>query len=222
MNRKIIVTNDNSKSLFVPSLNETYHSTNGALQEARHIFVNNGLAYFDAQKSISVFEMGFGTGLNALVTLQFSKEKKKVINYHCIEKYPLPFNLIEELDHPTTAHLTEFSEDYHRLHHSEWNELIEINPNFHFSKQNVDLVDFKSDINEVDLVFFDAFAPQIQPELWTKESLKKMYDLLRVGGILVTYCAQGEFKRVLKSLGFLVEGLPGPIGKREITRAVKV
>jgi tRNA U34 5-methylaminomethyl-2-thiouridine-forming methyltransferase MnmC len=222
MNRKIIVTNDNSKSLFVPSLNETYHSTNGALQEARHIFVNNGLAYFDAQKSISVFEMGFGTGLNALVTLQFSKEKKKAINYHCIEKYPLPFNLIEELDHPTSSHLTEFTEDYYRLHHTEWNELIEINPNFHFSKQNVDLVDFKSNINEVDLVFFDAFAPQIQPELWTKESLKKMYDLLRVGGILVTYCAQGEFKRVLKSIGFLVEGLPGPIGKREITRAIKV
>ncbi len=222
MNRKIIVTNDNSKSLFVPSLNETYHSTNGALQEARHIFVNNGLSYFDSQKSISVFEMGFGTGLNALVTLQFSNEKKIKINFSCIEKYPLPVNLIEELDHPTTAQLTEFSEEYYHLHHSDWNELIEINPNFQFTKQKTDLVDFKSEISDIDIVFFDAFAPQIQPELWTKESLKKMYDLLRVGGILVTYCAQGEFKRVLKSLGFLVEGLPGPIGKREITRAVKV
>ena len=219
MERKTILTSDNSKTLLIPELNETYHSTKGAMVEALYVFIQEGLFKVD-KKAIKIFEMGFGTGLNALVTFNATIQKEISVDYHSIEKYPLSVDLIEELDHLNSLGYEKWQKEYHTMLSSPWNKSIEVHPNFKLQKLEGDLLSYQITAT-YDLIFFDAFGPKIQAKLWSEEVCQKMYDCLEKKGILVTYCAQGQFKRNLKSVGFEVESLPGPPGKREMTRAYK-
>ena len=222
MNRKIIVTGDNSKSLLIPEWNETYHSIHGAKNESLHVFIKNGLERMaQTCNSINLLEVGFGTGLNALLSLDFANGTPIYIAYDSIEKFPLDIDTIKALNHPENTGLIEHSLIFNKMHQSPWNEKLELSPNFSLNKISADLVNFKLKQNYYSLIYFDAFAPKIQPELWQKPILKKMFDALRKDGLLVTYCAQGQFKRDLIQVGFTIECVPGPKGKREMTCAFK-
>lgn len=222
MQRKIINTKDNSKTLLIPEMNETYHSTNGAVAESKHIYINHGLNHFTNEtKTINILEMGFGTGLNAILTLDYALTHKKEVDYFTIEKYPVTINEIIELDYSTTLDLQHLKPEFISLHELELSTHHHINPYFSFIKHHSDLKEIKLPINKYHIIYFDAFAPQHQPDLWTLDVLQKMYDTLEPEGFLITYCAQGQFKRNLKTIGFEVVPLPGPVGKREITKAIK-
>jgi tRNA U34 5-methylaminomethyl-2-thiouridine-forming methyltransferase MnmC len=222
MQRKIIKTEDNSKTLLIPEMNETYHSTHGALTEALHIYIKHGVASISSfQKEINIFEMGFGTGLNAILTLDHIKSTNSNINYHTIEKYPVSKEELEALNYISKNNLTDLKPAFEALHTSEFNTQSNITPSFSFMKYNLDIKDFSITHDFFHIIYFDAFAPSHQPDLWTQPLLKKMYDALKPNGFLITYCAQGEFKRTLKSIGFEIIALDGPPGKREITKAIK-
>jgi len=222
MERKIIITKDNSKTLLIPEMNETYHSTHGAIAESQHIYIEHGLTFFNNKKTVDIFEMGFGTGLNAILTLNHALKQNILINYHTIEKFPVTIDEIRSLDYINTLQLNDLNTEFLKLHHSKMDKTILINRYFNFLKQQVDLKTIQLDKNKYDLIYFDAFAPQHQPDLWTIDVLQKMYDCLKPNGFLITYCAQGQFKRNLKLIGFKVIPLPGPVGKREITKALKI
>lgn len=221
MDRKIIITGDNSKTLLIPELNETYHSTKGALTETNHVFIRMGLQEFaPKQKSVRIFEMGFGTGLNLLACLQFIEKSPIQINYTTLELYPLDIEVIRDLDY--VKDLPEsIQNQFYEAHQADWNSTTIISPLLSLYKKEGDLLSINLDSNSFDLIFYDAFGPKVQPELWNTPVLAKLYNALDSGGIFVTYCAQGQFRRNLKSCGFEVEKLPGPPGKREMVRAVK-
>jgi len=221
MERKIINTKDNSKTLLIPEMNETYHSTNGAIAESKHIYIEHGLSQLNTKNDIEIFEMGFGTGLNAILTLDYCIKQSITINYHTIEKFPVTIQEINDLDYTTSLNLNALKNDFLKLHESDIDKTTPINRYFNFLKQQKDLKTIKLTENKYDIIYFDAFAPQHQPDLWTIEVLEKMYYCLKPNGFLITYCAQGQFKRNLKSIGFEVIPLPGPVGKREITKALK-
>ncbi|MFC5271283.1 tRNA (5-methylaminomethyl-2-thiouridine)(34)-methyltransferase MnmD [Adhaeribacter terreus] len=216
-------TNDGSNTLFVPELNEHYHSIHGALQEALHVFIKYGLepTLEKATEPIRLLEIGFGTGLNAILTLQTFLTQNHSVFYDTLEKYPLPENLIKELQFGNFILNPELLDYFHKLHAAPWNETIAITPNFNLQKMHTDLETQTFPDNYYDLIYFDAFAPEKQPHLWTDEIFRKMAGALKPGGFLVSYCAKGIFKRGLKSAGLTVEALPGPPGKREMTRATK-
>lgn len=218
MERKIQITEDGSATIYIPAMDETYHSRHGAIQEARHVFLKHGIASVSSN-SVTVFELGFGTGLNALLTYQFG-EKKHSIDYLCIEAYPVEKQLIDSLNY-----LDEVGEEYGsifgRMHTSKWGESVALSDRFTFTKIHEKIASYVPKKDSIDIVYFDAFGPRAQGAMWELSVLEKMYLMLRPGGILVTYCAMGQFKRDLKSLGFTVIGKPGPPGKREMTVAVK-
>jgi tRNA U34 5-methylaminomethyl-2-thiouridine-forming methyltransferase MnmC len=223
MERKIISTKDNSKTLLIPELNETYHSTNGALIEAEHIFIKNGLLQkIDFKEKINIFEVGFGTGLNALLTLKYSDKNKLKVNYVTIEKYPVDALEVLELDYCKITDSTLYKSYYNKMHSTKSDVINNLKPNFSFSKYLKCIKTFQPGRSKYDIIYFDAFAPSHQPLLWSKEVLLKMYNALVPGGFLITYCAQGQFKRDLKTIGFEVKPLEGPPGKREITKAIKL
>jgi len=224
MQRIIITTKDNSKTLLISDLNETYHSTHGALTEAQHIFIKNGINQLKNIKNtkISIFEMGFGTGLNAILTYQFATKNGLSIDYKTIEKYPISFEEIESLDYVNELKLENLSKIYNEMHQVNPKLLTLLTKQFSFTKYHEDIKLLNLPKTSLDLIYFDAFAPQHQPDLWTEEVLSKMYNALKPNGFLITYCAQGKFKRTLKSIGFSVIGLDGPPGKREITKAIKL
>lgn len=220
MNREIQVTADGSQTLFVPELNEHYHSVKGAVTESKHIFISCGLNSHNASE-VRVLEVGFGTGLNAILTLQEAERQNRHVYYTTLEKFPLPLDIAERLDYP---HLTDsdFSDYFLQLHRAEWNCWVDVTPHFHLRKVETDFttLQFKE---KYDIVYFDAFAPEKQEEMWSEEIFCRMYDCLDTNGILVTYCAKGIIRRTLQSVGFKVERLPGPPnGKREILRATKI
>ena len=222
MQREIITTKDNSKTLLIPSMNETYHSTHGALTEALHIFINNGIGQFkNTNKNINIFEMGFGTGLNAILTYQFAKKHQLKVNYTTIEKYPVTPEEMKILDYQSLLNLTKTEQDALTKMHQSNNNSISISNNFTFQLFIDDINHLSLKNNFFNLIYFDAFAPSHQPSLWQKNILLKMYQALKPNDFLITYCAQGQFKRDLKAVGFNVINLPGPPGKREITKAVK-
>ena len=217
---KIIKTEDGSHSLYLSELDETYHSSHGAIQESTHVFIKAGLDYVllnhQNLKRIKVLEFGFGTGLNALLTAQRASETR-TIQYETLEKYPLPIEISKSLNY---ADILEDTALFEKIHSVDWEKEIKIMTSFSIRKVKVDFRKF--DTNErYHLIFFDAFAPSKQPELWGKTVFKKCYEFLCSGGVLVTYSAKGQFKRDLKAIGFEVESLPGPPGKFEITRAFK-
>lgn len=220
MQREIIETSDGSKTIRIIDLDENYHSHHGALQEAKHVFIQYGLDYFKDKKNLSIFEMGFGTGLNAFLTAIETIHSDKKIEYTGIEAYPVSEEEVHLLGYNQLMG-AEFSELYDKIHSVEWGSLQEITPNFKLHKivNKIESVELKA--NFFDLIYYDAFGPRAQDEMWTVELFQKMFNSLRVGGVLVTYCAKGQVKRNLKEVGFKIEALPGPPGKREMTRAFK-
>ena len=219
---KIITTSDGSHSLLNEDLNETYHSVHGAIQESVHVFIKSGLVYvFEKKPSlpISIFEVGFGTGLNALLTIQYVQDNGKAVNYTAIEHSPLEEEIWSRLNY---ASLLDLTNEFENLHVSTWDRFHSLTPNFNFLKLKTTLQEVELSKDSINLVYYDAFAPSKQPELWTVPVLEKIFHALRPGGVMVTYCAKGQLKRDLSGLGLVVESLAGPPGKKEMVRATKV
>lgn len=216
----VILTEDGSPTLQSEQFGVTYHSIHGALQETETVFINAALLHkAQTQNHLSILGIGFGTGLNAFMTYLTAKQEQLTIDYVGVEAYPIDEAIVEQLNYATLLDATTEQTAFLQLHASH-NNKVELAPNFSFCKQvcTFQELDFKA---QFDIVYYDAFAPNAQPELWEEALLSKMYQALKPGGVLTTYCAKGAFKRCLKSIGFTVEGLPGPIGKREMTRALK-
>ncbi len=219
MKKEILKTTDGSYTLYVPELDETYHSTNGALQESNHVFIEAGLK-FSALKNAAILEIGFGTGLNALTTFNEAIKSNLTIEFTSLEAFPLSWNEVAKLEYMHMEGFGGFSKPFEEMHLSKWGSFAEISDNFSLRKLNLKLQESSFE-NEFDIIYFDAFAPQIQPELWTEEIFALMYKALKSKGVLVTYCAKGTVKRALKAVGFELQSIPGPPGKREMSRAVK-
>lgn len=213
-------TSDGSKTLYLPSLDETYHSSHGAVQEAKHVFIEHGLKHVAqlGNNRIRIFEMGFGTGLNALLTAQWAEENQHSIDYVGIELHPVAEGIWRQMDYMTSV---DGVTTYERIMSCDWQSEQVINPFFNLTKCNEDIQRLNLE-SPFDLIYFDAFGPRAQREMWDLPVLTKMHGLLKVNGVFVTYCAQGQMKRNLKSLGFELTALPGPPGKREMTRAKKI
>jgi len=222
-NIQLIQTSDGSSSLLNVALNETYHSTHGAIQESNHVFIKNGLQFFvekNPPSSVSVFEVGFGTGLNAFLALLFSEEAKIKTDYTSIEAFPIDLKIANQLNYVEQLKRVGTRDYFQHLHQAEWSKKIKVTDNFSLLKRKTTIQDFDFESN-YDVIFFDAFAPAKQPEMWGLPILEKVIKSLKQNGVFVTYCAQGQLKRNLKSLGLIVESLPGPPGKREMVRATK-
>jgi len=217
----IIETKDGSPTLFSKQFNQTYHSINGAHAESMHIFIKNGLEWYLEHNSISenriisIFEMGFGTGLNCYLSAKYAQENNITISYSTIEKYPINSLHIEKISNKIND-----STLFLAMHQCAWKSQIQLNPFFNLKKINEDIMDyiFKTPI---DIIFYDAFSPNSQPDLWSESLFEKLYESLNYKGILTTYCAKGQVKRNFKKVGFEVLSLPGPIGKREMTLCIK-
>lgn len=223
MECQIIFTKDGSNSIYLPQLNEHYHSIHGAIQESQHVFIRNGLDCFLAQKKtkVDILEIGFGTGLNALLSFLKSKDNSSVnFTYTTIEPFPLPNEIIEKLNYAELLQQPLAPSLFQLIHAVAWNEPHKLSNNSTIHKLHNTIQEFVSP-QLVDIIYFDAFAPEKQPEIWSNEVFQKLYNLLNHGGLLVTYCAKGIIKRKLKAIGFIVEALPGPPGKREMIRAMK-
>jgi len=218
MQQIIKITTDGSKTLFVPELNEHYHSTFGAVQESMHVFINAGLKQIN-KTEIRIFEMGFGTGLNVLLTYLYSKEFQ--IEYHSMELFPVDVELAMGMGFEDFLQLSPKDIEKFRLMHTcTWNIGSEITPGFNLKKINASFKESKIE-NGYDLIYYDAFAPSVQPELWTYELFDKLYQSMNSDAVLVTYCAKGDVRRAMQLCGFIVERIPGPPGKLHMLRAVK-
>lgn len=214
---EIRVTGDGSKTIFLPELNETYHSIHGALQEARHVFIEHGLELLKDRREVRVLEVGFGSGLNALLTGCWAEENRVSVNYTGLEAFPLSTALCFELDYP--SQIGEHSIFLNQtIIQSAWRKENQVSAHFSLSKIDMTIQVFETD-QSFDLIYFDAFGPRAQAEMWEYAILEKAHNFLKTGGTLVSYCAKGQFKRDLKAIGFQIETLPGPPGKREMTRA---
>lgn len=223
--QKIILqtTADGSHTLFVPGLNEHYHSTHGALQESELVFIQNGLHHItECIKEINVLEIGFGTGLNALLTVLESKKQRKKINYVAIEPEPVEKEILESLNFASVIGSTEAAGYLKKIHEAGWVYPAFLSDYFIISKIHAKLEDITLLDEQFHLVYFDAFGPDVQPELWTEQIFAQLYKCMKNNGILVTYSCKGIVKRALKAAGFSIEKLPGPVGKREVLRATKV
>ncbi len=258
MSLELHLTKDQSHTLYVPELDETYHSRNGALEEAMYVYIGRGLLDWllleegrqslvrgpqleengfpntnlpnetadcglrtadSSRKKLSLLEVGFGTGLNAWLTAREAQKLGVYCVYHSLETVPLPLDLIGQLNYTKDA--SEAHKDlFQQLHQAEWNKNIEVAPNFTLTKWHVSLQDFTPS-QTFDVIYFDAFAPEKQPELWTKEIFQKLYDSLNENGVIVTYSSKGDVKRMWKEIGFEVERLPGPPMKRHMLKGRK-
>jgi tRNA U34 5-methylaminomethyl-2-thiouridine-forming methyltransferase MnmC len=218
----IKTTADGSHTLFVPELNEHYHSSFGAVQESELVFIKNGLGHVPlCQKEINLLEVGFGTGLNALLSVIEAKKQRRVIKYVAIEPEPLDPEIIKNLNYCELIGGTEAAGYYKKLHAAGWAYPSYLSDYFIISKIQANLEDVLLNDNQFHLVYFDAFGPDVQPEMWTEQIFDKLFRCLKPGGILVTYSCKGSVKRALKSVGFNIQKLPGPAGKREVVRAEK-
>lgn len=223
MERKIIITEDSSHTISIPEMGVTYHSVHGAIQESQHVFIEAGLKYLIDQKPnqpINIFESGLGTGLNALLTYIESEKKQLNIYYEAIEPFPLDIEEVKSLNYCPQLNRPDLQSVFIQLHVCEWETKIELTSLFTFKKTKTDLLNFNP-LKLFHLIYFDAFDPKVQPELWTKEIFEQLYSILEPNGVLVTYCSKGDVRRALQSAGFTVEKIPGPIGKREMIRAKK-
>ena len=222
MRRELIVTKDGSQSISVPELNVSYHSIHGAITESKHVFIEAGLRYavsIEKRAHLNVFEMGFGTGLNALLTLLESQLSQIKVYYETVETNPLLPNEYLHLDYANLLSPGN-QENFIRLHAGAWGEAFAVSQSFTMKKIFTSLLFHTAD-EKFDVVYFDAFAPLAQPELWTQAVFEKTYALMNPGGILVTYCSKGDVRRAMKAAGFLVEKLKGPPGKREMLRCMR-
>jgi tRNA U34 5-methylaminomethyl-2-thiouridine-forming methyltransferase MnmC len=222
MGIEIITTSDGSHSLLNTTLNETYHSRHGAVQESLHVFIKEGLDYLLTKKpaaTISILEIGFGTGLNALLTAQRALEVSAVVQYTSLETKPLPELIWAQLNYTSSPDAEVL---FRSLHEAPWATAVDITPAFRLTKRKVSLLEATFAPGSFDLIYFDAFAPNKQPEMWTYAVLETVVHTLREGGMFVTYCARGQLKRDLKALGLTVETLAGPPGKKEMVRGVQL
>ncbi len=220
MQNKIVITEDGSHTIYVPALDEHYHSTHGAINESIHVYINTGLKRQE-KKEINLLEVGFGTGLNAFLTLATAIQEKVKVNYFSIEKYPLAESEYQLLNYPAQI-FTELAGYFRLLHQLSWETEHRVSDEFMLKKIQADLkiVEYNG-LPKFDLIYFDAFAPGKQPEMWSPQIFEKIAQHTNPGGVFVTYCAKGSVRRMLNSLGFQMERLPGPIGKKEILRGIK-
>ncbi|MDR6967123.1 tRNA U34 5-methylaminomethyl-2-thiouridine-forming methyltransferase MnmC [Flavobacterium arsenatis] len=219
MKREIIQTSDGSTTIHLPEWNENYHSKHGAIQEAKHVFIKNGLSLFEG-KSVSILEIGFGTGLNAFITFLEAKKNDQKIDYVGVEAYPVSFEEVEQMNYVSELDAESEVEIFKKMHDSDWDTNVKISESFLLKKRK----QFFNEINDVeqfDLIYFDAFGFRVQPELWSTEIFQKMFNALKRNSYLVTYAARGVVKRSMLEVGFTVEKLEGPPGKREMFRAYK-
>lgn len=216
---KLEQTADGSYTLYVPELDEHYHSVKGALTESQHIFIDMGLKH-SSVPAPRILEIGLGTGLNCFLTLLNAEESRRTIHYTGIERYPLDMEIIDRLDYPKLIGKGHEA-DYRAIHEAPWEEDATLSPWFTLHKIEGDFTRYAFK-KGYDIIYFDAFAPEKQPEMWEQSLFDKLYQVLNDGGILTTYCAKGVVRRMLQAAGFVVERLPGPPGgKREILRATK-
>lgn len=212
-------TADGSYTLFVPELDEHYHSVKGALTESEHIFINMGLNHSSATEP-HVLEIGFGTGLNAFLSLLEAEKTERKVHFTTIERYPLDIEMVRNMNYPEQV-APDHKTEYETLHKAPWETDVHITPFFTLHKIENDFTRFQFPTG-YDVIYFDAFAPEKQPEMWSQDLFNQLYRILNPGGILTTYCAKGVIRRMLQTAGFTVERLPGPPGgKREILRATK-
>ena len=219
LRREIIQTSDGSTTIHLPDWDENYHSKHGAIQEAQHVFIKNGLSLFQG-KPVSIMEIGFGTGLNAFITFLEATKSGQNIDYTGIEAYPVLEKELKLMNYVSELNAEQYSEIFSQLHKSDWETKNPISENFTLIKRK-QFFDSIEDIEKFDLIYFDAFGYRVQPELWSTEIFQKMYNSLKPKGILVTYAARGVVKRSMQEVGFTVEKLAGPPGKREMFRAAK-
>jgi tRNA U34 5-methylaminomethyl-2-thiouridine-forming methyltransferase MnmC len=216
---KLEQTADGSYTLYVPELDEHYHSVKGALTESQHIFIDMGLKH-SLVASPRILEIGLGTGLNCFLTLLTAAETQRNIHYTGIERFPLNLEVIQKLDYPSLINQGH-EDDYYAIHEAPWGENVTLSPWFTLHKIEGDFTNYTFE-NGYDIIYFDAFAPEKQPEMWEQSLFNGLYNALNKGGILTTYCAKGVVRRMLQTAGFIVERLPGPPGgKREILRATR-
>jgi tRNA U34 5-methylaminomethyl-2-thiouridine-forming methyltransferase MnmC len=219
MRREIITTSDGSTTIHLPEWNENYHSKHGAIQEAKHVFIENGLSLFK-DKSIAILEIGFGTGLNAFITFLESSELNIDVDYVGVEAYPISEAEILLMNYVKELNVSDQNEVFSKMHSIAWEKKTKISEAFTLTKRQ----QFFNEIDDIqcfDLIYFDAFGYRVQPELWSTEIFEKMFNALKINGVLVTYAARGVVKRSMIEVGFTVEKLPGPPGKREMFRATK-
>jgi len=217
---KIIHTEDGSQSLFDDELNETYHSTKGARGESEYVFLEMGVRSVPHRRlkdckfhPLKILEVGFGTGLNALLTWGWADRNNTPIHFVTLEPSPVPEEIWNEMDLMSDPR-------FKQLHQASWDELLQLSPHFGLEKSK-QVLEEETGKNQYDVIYFDAFAPSKQPEIWSVENLDRCYTSLKQGGLLTTYCAQGQFKRNLASVGFQVDVLPGALGKKEMVRGRK-
>jgi tRNA U34 5-methylaminomethyl-2-thiouridine-forming methyltransferase MnmC len=220
---EIILTEDGSHTLHIPELKEHYHSIFGAIAESRHVFIEAGLRQVLKNNAgeINILEVGFGTGLNALLTVLEASLSDSSVKYTALETFPLPQQLWSKLNYPEQIRDIKAKEIFQLLHQCDWNVENEIIPGFFITKVEKSLEDFNAAGMLYNLIYFDAFAPDVQAELWTDEIFRKISGMTAKGGILVTYSCKGSVRRALKAAGFAVEKIPGPKGKREMVRGVR-
>lgn len=211
-------TSDGSHTLYSTDFQEHYHSINGAINESTHVFINAGIKTCN-KTHINIFEVGFGTGLNTLLTYIYALQNNLTINYHAIELYPIDHKILEKLNYSEIIN-PDFKNTFENIHKSPWNNNSMINSNFYLTKIQADFCKYELRDN-VDLVYFDAFSPETQPELWSLENFHKIYSALNPGGFLVTYSSKGLVKQNLRNAGFDVKRLKGPVGKHHMIRATK-
>jgi tRNA U34 5-methylaminomethyl-2-thiouridine-forming methyltransferase MnmC len=221
MNKKeVVITSDGSSSLFLPEWNESYHSKHGAIQEAKHVFIDNSFS-LSLKNPLHIMEIGFGTGLNALLTLYECHNTNKIVYYTGVEAYPVSTEILHALNYSQLIEKEKDNKYFEKLHQTEWAGFYEIDSSFHLQKRK-QFFDQIDDIEAFDIIYFDAFGFRVQPELWSENMFLKMFRALKNEGILVTYACRTPIKKAMEAAGFHTEKLPGPPGKREMLRAIKL
>ncbi len=220
LHREIIITADGSSSIYLPDLDESYHSKHGAIQESYHVFIKSGLNLFKNDSKISILEIGFGTGLNCFISFLETQQRNLKVDYIGVEAYPLRMEEVQQLNYVKELNANKEAKIFDKIHNIPWNEKENLSKFFSLTKRKQFFNEI-DDKNKFHLIYFDAFGARVQPELWTETIFKIMFDSLKMDGILVTYAAKGSVRRAMLAVGFSVEKLPGPPGKREMLRARK-
>jgi tRNA U34 5-methylaminomethyl-2-thiouridine-forming methyltransferase MnmC len=222
MERHLFVTKDGSHTISIPEMKVMYHSLHGAIQESMHVFIDASSEAIRPRSSgqTTIFEMGFGTGLNALLTLIEADKNQQSIYYYTVELYPLNKDEVQQLNYCNELQRPDLQETFEQLHTCEWEKDIAITDHFTIHKTNTDIFNL-STAQQFSVIYYDAFAPSAQPELWTQPIFEKLFPLLLPGGILLTYCSKSVVQRAMRAAGFTIEKIPGPWGKREMVRARK-
>ncbi|MGI6319684.1 MAG: tRNA (5-methylaminomethyl-2-thiouridine)(34)-methyltransferase MnmD [Bacteroidales bacterium] len=224
MQREKKITEDGSTTLFFEKYNDTYHSIHGAIDEAEIVYINNGFrrANKNFKDRVKILEIGFGTGLNALLTALENYKSETLVEYYTIEAFPLEESEWNQLNFFQLVENREAEKIFQKLHKAQWNEMQEILPNFKLFKIKADFTTWKPSILDVNLIYYDAFGPDKQPEMWQEELLKKVSQIATKNAVFVTYSTKSELRHRLSNLGFEINKLPGPKGKREVLQAIKL